>query len=149
MKYMKQKRTTETHSLDISDKIAISYGTVNKKNPVVVYLSLGCWIFTNATWNNKEKLISLENTIRKFIKTQIINDGLFCERYILDYDVCLDNVFRAKRFLSIDLYLKQNGTTIHSVKELLPTVSERTSTFIDELIGNLEDNDFTVTKTKK
>ena len=145
---MKQKRTTETHSLDISDKIAISYGTVNKKNPVVVYLSLGCWIYSDTIGNHKQHLINLEDTVRKLVKTHIINDGLFCERYILDYDVCLDNVFRAKRFLSIEIFLKQNGTTIHSVKELLPTVSERTSNLVDELVDDLESNDFTVTKTK-
>ena len=145
---MQQKRLNETYSLGISDKMAISYGTVNKKNPVVVYLSLGCWIYSDTIGNHKQKLITIEDTVRKLVKTDIINDGLFAQRFLLDYDVCLDNVFRAKRYVSIEVFLKQNGTTIHSVKELLPTISERTSKLVDELIDNLEDNGFTVTKTK-
>lgn len=145
---MQQKRLNKVYTLEISDKIAASFGTINKKSPVVVYLSLGCWINTNATWNNKEKLISLENTIRNLIKTNLLFDGLFAQRFILDYDVCLDNIFRRKRFVNIEVFLKQNGTTIHTVKELLPSLTERTSNFIDELIDNLEGNGFTVSKTK-
>lgn len=146
---MQEKRLNKVYTIDISDKVAISFGTINKKNPVVVYLSLGTWIYTNATGNNKEKLISLEDTIRKSIKTNLLFDGLFCERYLLTYDVCLDNVFRRKRFLAAEIFLKQNGTTINSVKELLPTISERTSNLVDELIDDIESNGFTVSKTKK
>lgn len=146
---MKQKRTTETHSLEISDKMAISYGTVNKKNPQVVYISASCWIYSDTIGNHKKQLIRFEDTVRKLVKTNLLFDGLFTQRFILDYDVCLDNVFRAKRFLSIDIYLKQNSTTILSMKELLPTVTERTSKLVDELVDDLESNNFTVSKTKK
>lgn len=146
---MKQKRLSQTYNL-VNDKMAISFGTVNKKNPVVVYISLGTWLNTNTLGNHKKYLISLEDTVRRLIKTHMLYDGLFGQRFILDYDVCLDP-FRngTKRFLYIDVYLKQNGTTIHTLKELLPTISERTSKLVDAVIDDLESNDFTVTKTKK
>lgn len=145
-----QKRLSQTYNLDVNNKMAISFGTVNKTNPVVVYLSLGCWIYSNTTGNqNKQKLISLEDTVRNLVKTNLLYDGLFSQRYILDYDVSLNNVIRSKRFLYINVYLKQNSTTIHTVKELLPTVTERASKFIDEVVDDLEENGFTVSKTKK
>lgn len=146
---MKQKRLCESYNLVINNKMATTkFGTVNKKNPVVVYISLGTWLYTKG--NHKQYLISLEDTVRRLIKTYLLNDGLFAQRYLLEYDVCLDP-FRngAKHFLSLDLYLKQNSTTILSMRELLPSVTERTSKFVDELIDNLEDSGFTVSKTKK
>lgn len=146
-----QRRTNEKYTLEINDKMAIvKFGTTNKITPIVVYISLGTWIYPNTTGNHKQYLIDLENTVRKSIKTNILNDGLFCERYLLDYDICLDS-FRvdSKRFLSIEIFLKQNSTTILSMKELLPSLTDRTSKLVDELVDDLESNNFTVTKTKK
>lgn len=145
-----QRRTNEKYTLEINDKMAIvKFGTVNKTKPQVVYISFGTWIYPNTTGNHKQYLIDLEDTVRKSIKTHILNDGLFCERYLLDYDICLDS-FRldSKRFLSIEIFLKQNSTIVHSMKELLPTVTERTIKVVDELVDDLESNNFTVTKTK-
>ena len=145
-----QRRLNEKYTLEINDKMAIvKFGTTNKITPIVVYISLGTWIYPNTTGNHKQYLIDLEKTVRKSIKTHIINDGLFCERYLLDYDICLDS-FRldSKRFLSIEIFLKQNSTIVHSMKELLSTVTERTSKLVDELVDDLESNNFTVTKTK-
>lgn len=145
-----QRRLNEKYTLEINDKMAIvKFGTTNKITPIVVYISLGTWIYPNTTGNHKQYLIDLENTVRKSIKTNLLNDGLFCERYLLDYDICLDS-FRldSKRFLSIEIFLKQNSAIVHSMKELLPTVTERTIKVVDELVDDLESNDFTVSKTK-
>lgn len=145
-----QRRLNEKYTLEINDKMAIvKFGTTNKITPIVVYISLGTWIYPNTTGNHKQYLIDLEDTVRKSIKTNLLNDGLFCERYLLDYDICLDS-FRldSKRFLSIEIFLKQNSTIVHSMKELLPTVTERTIKVVDELVDDLESNNFTVTKTK-
>lgn len=144
---MKQKRLSQTYNL-VNDKMAISFGTVNKTKPQVVFITAGCWIYSDAIGNHKQYLIDLENTIRKLIKDYLLNDGLFSQRFILDYDVCLDNIFRRKRFVNIEVFLKQNSTTVHTVKELLPSVTERTTNLVDELIDELESNDFTVTKKK-
>ena len=144
------ERLNREYNLNINDKIAIKYGTANKVNPRVVYVSGKCWISPKIASNHKEYLIGLENTIRKSINTNLLNCHSFDGKYILDYDVSLENFkVGVKKFLSFDIYLRQNGDKVKQVKELIPIVSDKMIKVSNELVSNLENNGFSVTKKKK
>lgn len=143
-------RLNKEYKLDVCNHISLKYGTVNRHNPQVVYVSGKCWVMPLKKMNYNSVLNEIEENMRKNIKTFLIDGVNFDNRYILDFDISTDNITpNEKKFLSFDFYLRQNESNKKELRALKEMFNRKISTIANNLVYMFQENDFTVNKTKK
>jgi hypothetical protein len=144
------KRLNKEYKLDVCKHISLKYGTVNRNNPQVVYVSGKCWVSPQKTMNYQNVMLNIENNMRRNIKTFFIDNVNFDDRYILDFDINIDNLKpKDKKFLSFDFYLRQNESNKKDIGDLKELLNRKVSTIANNLVYMFKDNDFSIEKTKK
>lgn len=143
------KRFNKEYKLDVCNHMSLKYGTVNKDNPQVIYVSGKCWITTPKKQDYERIIFEIEKNTKKNIKLFLANGEDFSNKFILDFDISLDNFMpNKKKFLSFDFYLKQkenNQKDLLSLKELL---KRKISTISNNLVYEFQENGFLVEKKK-
>ena len=143
------KRLNKEYKLDVCNHINLKYGTVNRNNPQVVYVSGKCWISPLRKMDYEQVFSSIESNMRKNIKTFLIDGINFDKRYILDFDINIDSLCpNEKKFLSFDFYLRQNEDNKKELSKLKDMFNSKISTIANNLVYMFKENDFTVNKTK-
>lgn len=143
------KRFNKEYKLDVCNHVIVKYGSINKENPQVVYVSGKCWVSPNSEMDYSSVMSHVEKDMRKNIKLFLMDGINFDKRFILDFDFNCDNLFVGnKKFLSFDFFLKQNESNKKTLKQLKPIINGKISTIVNNLVYLLSENDFTITKTK-
>ena len=143
------KRLNKEYKLDVCKHISMKYGTVNKNNPQVVYVSGKCWVSPLKQMDYANVVNGIEKNMRKNIKTFLVDGVNFENKYILDFDVNVENILpNEKKFLSFDFYLRQNESNKKSLTDLKDTFNGKISTIANNLVYMFKENDFTIEKTK-
>ena len=97
------KRLNKEYKLDVCKHISLKYGTVNKNNPQVVYVSGKCWVSPLKQMDYANVVNGIEKDMRKNIKNFLIDGVNFDNKYILDFDISIDKLLpNEKKFLSFD-----------------------------------------------
>ena len=144
------KRLNKEYKLDVCSHIKLKYGTVNRNNPQVIYVSGKCWVSPLHKMDYTSVFNKAEKNMRKNIKTFLIDGVNFEDKYILDFDINIDNISpNEKKFLSFDFYLKQNEKNKKELSAFKDAFNRKISTIANNLVYVLKENDFTVNKTKK
>ena len=144
------KRLNKEYKLDVCSHIKLKYGTVNRNNPQVIYVSGKCWVSQLRKMDYTSVFNEAEKNMRKNIKTFLIDGVNFEDKYILDFDINIDNISpNEKKFLSFDFYLKQNEKNKKELSAFKDVFNREISTIVNNLVYVLKENDFTVNKTKK
>ena len=125
------KRLNKEYKLDVCNHVVVKYGSVNKDNPQVVYVSGRCWVSPQIKMNYDDVIYHIEKEMRKNIKLFLM-DGI-------NFD---------KKFLSFDFYLRQNEANKKSLKDLKNILNGRISTVVNNLVYLFKENDFTIEKRK-
>ena len=125
------KRLNKEYKLDVCSHVVVKYGSVNKDNPQVVYVSGRCWVSPQIKMNYDDVIYHIEKEMRKNIKLFLM-DGI-------NFD---------KKFLSFDFYLRQNEANKKSLKGLKNILNGRISTVVNNLVYLFKENDFTIEKRK-
>lgn len=143
------RRLNKEYKLDVCNHISLKYGTVNKNNPQVVYVSGKCWVSPLKKMDYANVINSIEKGMRKNIKN-FLTDGInFENKYILDFDISVDNLsINEKKFLSFDFYLRQNEKNKKDIADLKDIFNRKISTIANNLVYMFKENDFTIQKTK-
>lgn len=144
------KRLNKEYKLDVCSHIKLKYGTVNRNNPQVIYVSGKCWVSPLRKMDYTSVFNEAEKNMRKNIKTFLIDGENFENKYILDFDINIENISpNEKKFLSFDFYLKQNEKNKKELSAFKDVFNRKISTIANNLVYVLKENDFTVNKTKK
>jgi len=147
---VKMKRLNKEYKLDVCNHITLKYGTVNRNNPQVVYVSGKCWISPLRKMDYTSVFNDIEKNMRKNIKSFLIDGINFDDKYILDFDVNIDNLIpNEKKFLSFDFYLRQNEKNKKELSQLKDIFNRKISTIANNLVYMFQENDFTINKTKR
>lgn len=143
------KRLNKEYKLDVCKHISLKYGTVNKNNPQVVYVSGKCWVSPLKKMDYDNVISNIEKDMRKNIKNFLIDGVNFDNKYILDFDVNIDKLSpNEKKFLSFDFYLRQNEKNKKELDELKEFFNRKISTIANNLVYMFKENDFAIQKTK-
>ena len=143
------KRLNKEYKLDVCNHISLKYGTVNRNNPQVVYVSGKCWVSPQRDMDYGNVIDNIEKTMRKNIKSFLIDGINFDNRFILDFDINIDGLVpREKKFLSFDFYLRQNENNKKKLSELNDLFKRKVSTIANNLVYSFKENDFTINKKK-
>ena len=146
---MSAKRLNKEYKLDVCNHIMVKYGSVNKDNPQVVYVSGRCWVSPQVKMDYKYVIGMIEKEMRRNIKLFLTDGVNFDNRFILDFDITTENMNQYdKKFLSFDLYIRQNEENKKSLKDLKRLLNGRISTITNNLVYLFNENDFTIEKRK-
>lgn len=144
------KRLNKEYKLNVCSRISLKYGSVNKDDPRVVYISGKCWVSPNETLDYEAAIKRLEKHTRKNISSFMADNVNFDGKYILDFDISTDSMTpRKKKFLSFDIYLLQLEANKKPLKELGDVMERKVSTVANNMVYMLNEMSFSVEKTKK
>ena len=143
------KRLNKEYKLDVCKHISLKYGTVNRNNPQVVYVSGKCWVSPLRVMNYGDIISNIEKEMRRNIKTFFIDEINFDNKYILDFDINVDNINpNEKKFLSFDFYLRQNEKNKKQLNDLKDLLNRKVSTIANNLVYMFKENNFSIEKRK-
>lgn len=143
------KRLNKEYKLDVCNHVIVKYGSVNKDNPQVIYVSGKCWVSPKAQMDYGYVISMIEKEMKKSIKLFLIDEINFTNRFILDFDINTDKFnIGDKKFLSFDFYLRQNDSDVKKLKDLKEMLSNKVSTVVNNLVYLFKENGFTVEKRK-
>ena len=143
------KRLNKEYKLDVCNHISLKYGTVNRNNPQVVYISGKCWVSPQREMNYADVIDNIEKGMKRNIKSFLIDGINFDNRFILDFDINTDGLIpKEKKFLSFDFYLRQNEKNKKQLSELNDLFKRKVSTIANNLVYSFKENDFTINKKK-
>jgi len=143
------KRLNKEYRLDVSDNIILKYGSVNKDNPQVIYVSGKCWICPTKESDYDEVISSIESDMRKNIRNVLVDGVNFENRFILDFDISTDGLYpNRKNFLSFDFYLRQNEKNKKKLADLKQLLGGKVSLISNKMVFAFKENSFTVEKKK-
>lgn len=146
---MVKKRLNKEIKLDVCDSIVLKYGTVNKDNPKVIYVSGKCWITPLDDMDYICAITSVENEFLRIVKESMFDGDDFDEKIIMDFEVNCDKMnLGEKKFLSFDFFLRQKDGVLKSLIELKPIMLSKVMPAINSLLCAFSDKNFSVAKTK-
>lgn len=144
------KRLNKEYKLDVCDKISLKYGSINREDPQIVYVSGKCWVAPTCRMDYSSVITSIKNDMKKNIKRVLIDGSNFENKYIFDFDVSTEKVEpNVSKFLTFDLYLKQNKENKRPLKELKGLMEDRMGVISNNLMNSFNENDFVVSQRKK
>ena len=143
------KRLNKEYKLDVSNNVILKYGSVNKDNPQVVYVSGKCWVCPTQETDYDGVIASIESDMRKNIRKVMIDGVNFDSKFILDFDINTDGLFpNMKKFLAFDFYLRQNERNKKSLADLKQLLGDKVRYISSEMVFSFKENAFTVEKKK-
>lgn len=136
-----------------NEDIKLKIGTVDKKNPDVIYLEGGFYvkpIIEKDDYKNDMELI--KNTFNDLIKDYVKNNNNFKNNFMFFTDVADDWLkFDKKSFFSFQVFLKPSDNLLKEQKNFngVVTYLSRENNYNTEIIKKVfEDNGYQVSKTK-
>lgn len=143
------RRLNKEFRLDVCDSIHLKYGSVNRDNPRVVYVSGKCWIKPLKKMEYENVISTIQDSFKKRIKSYMLDEDNFDNRLIVDFDVNSDKIkLGEKKFLSFDFYLRQKEEKQKPLKELKGLFSRKMDVIANELVETFNENNFAVEKKK-
>lgn len=142
------KRLNKEYSLDVNEYIDVKYGSIDKLNPVVIYVTCKGWVCPECIDDYDNTIDSIFNEFKKKLKKSIHNSPYFENRFVCDFDLRTASVRENKKnYISFEFFIKQRDK-IYSLKEIRKTMKETFKGIIDDLVYNLEKHTLKMTKTK-
>jgi hypothetical protein len=147
-----EKKTRPSTEKNIPNRnFKVKFGTVNKKNPEVVYVEAKTFIAPlSKEFNHNAALQKVRREFTFFINEMLKHSSIYETKSILDFQVaksCLQ--VGKKSFLTFQLLLRQNRNDIKPFKNLKNETTEFITLITNALVVLLTNNEFSVTKNKK
>ena len=140
------KRTNKEINLNFINSCEISYGTTNKFNPKVVYLTCKTWVKPK---ENKDYHKIIEDNfinLKKELFNKISNSTIFDKNFITNFEITKSAFKINKRnFLNFEIYLKQKNNIL-MLQELENDIVILFKPLINNLIENFENNSLFLSK---
>ena len=143
MRYVKE------YKLNNCDNIVIKYGSVNKFDPKVIYITGRLWLCPTYTGNYEDIVSSLKKSFKNKLKRELNCSHLFNSNFILDFDINYKNlVCNKKKFFQVQIFVRQNDDAISDLKKIKDIISSKFGYLFKTFEDELFENDFSVSKTK-
>ena len=129
--------------------ISLKYGSVNKNDPKVIYISGKMWICPTFEGNFDEPIDFVYSKFKKELTKILRNSTVFENKHILDFDLNSENlVCNKKKFFSITFFVRQKSEKAINLNNIKNIISSDFSYLFRELENDLIENEFEVSKTK-
>lgn len=136
------------YKIEVSDSARVKYGSTNKDDPKVIYVSCNCWIKPTAEMDYTKGIASVKTNLRQKIGDEFLRGKDFMDKLILGYDVNQENFTEdSRKFLTVDFYLIQQGK-IRKLKELNSMMQDKMGRIVNGMVEDFENKGFAVAKKK-
>lgn len=145
---MKDLRLNKEYDLNINNCFDIKYGSVNRLNPLVIYITCKSWILPNKDIDYKNNIDGIISTFKYNLKNSIIKSEMFDNKFI--YDDCINYStmkMNKKNYFSIEFYIRRHSSN-DELSKLKDYLENTFKDAINNLYEDLNDN-FILTKSKK
>lgn len=145
---MKDIRLNKEYNLNINNCFDIKYGSVNRLNPSVIYITCKSWILPNKEMNYRKHIDDILNSFKQNLKRTIIQCDLFDNKFIYDDSINYTTMkVNKKNYFSFEFYIRRNECTdeLSNLNEIMYNTFKNV---INDLSNELS-NDFILTKSKK
>lgn len=130
----------------------VKIGTINKKNPEVVYINLGTYIKPNEIKNSfSDYIIEFDKKTRFFVKKLIVDKNTCYKDFILVTDIADERINKNKKsYLDLQIFLKPKNNETKLFKAIAGNIYDEYATNIITYVKNeLYNNNIECYKTKK
>lgn len=142
-------RLNKEIKIDTCKNINLKYGSVNKNDPQVIYVSGKMWICPTYDGDFNEPINLIYNKFRKELSSILRNSVIFDSKHILDFDINPVNLVRdKKKFFSISFFVRQKSDNLINLKNMKNLISSNFGFLFKNLERDLIENEFEVSKTK-
>ena len=142
-------RLNKEIKIDTCKNINLKYGSVNKNDPQVIYVSGKMWICPTYDGDFNEPINLVYNNFRKELNSILRNSVAFDSKHILDFDINPINLVKnKKKFFSISFFVKQKSEKLINLKNMKNLISSNFGYLFKNLERDLIENEFEVSKTK-
>jgi hypothetical protein len=129
--------------------INLKYGSVNKNDPKVIYVTGKMWICPTYDGDFEKMMEYFHLSFKKKLSNVLKNSSVFDAKYILDFDINQTNLVKnKKKYFSITFFVRQKSDNLIKLKNMKNIISYDFGYLFNELENNLIENDFEVSKTK-
>lgn len=150
MDEQKRKRLTSEKSLQ-HDTFKLKLGTMDKTNPLIIYIEGKVFITPNEEKDNytkdmKDIKFALKNTIRESLS----NSDFFQNEYILEFQIADSGIKTNKKsFLTFELLLRQPANKVLKLNDIKKYTEHDIYEIINSLEQNIVEHNFSLSKNKK
>lgn len=142
------ERLNKEYDININNYVRMKYGSINRLNPIVVYINGKSWISPTFDGDYEELITKIFNSFKKELKSQVNSSPYFDNKIVCDFDLKTSSLKENKKnFLSFEFYIKQK-TNIIQLKDMKLLIKNTFKGAIDKLVDNLINNSFIMTKDK-
>lgn len=142
------KRTNKEIKIKINDLCDISYGTTNKYQPKVIYLSCKTWVEPEEEKKFNSIIENIFINFKKELFKEILKSNFFDKNFISNFEIKSSSLqMHKKNFFNFEIYLKQKSKIL-----LLPDLEENVidlfKPLINDLIADFQNNSLILSKGK-
>lgn len=142
------ERLNKEYDINLNNNVRMKYGSINRLNPIVIYVNGKSWISPNFDGEYEELITKIFNSFKKELKTQVNSSPYFDNKIVCDFDLKTSSLKENKKnFLSFEFYIKQKPNIIQ-LKDMKILIKNTFKGAIDNLVDNLINNSFIMTKDK-
>ena len=142
-------RLNKEIKLNNCKNITLKYGSINKNDPQVIYVTGKMWLCPTYDGDYNEEINIIHNNFKKKLNGTLSNSMLFDKKHILDFDINSDNLVKnKKKYFSITFFLKQKNEKLTNLNNMKNIISCNFGYLFKDLENELIENEFEVSKTK-
>jgi hypothetical protein len=144
-----KKRVCKNVPLKISNKIKFGYGTVNKKDPKVIYIYFNGWLNPMYECDYEERVKRIRKSFTSALKESLYHNDNFNYEHISHFDLSLVNMSpNHKNYLDIQIFLTQKQGNKTEFNKMKGVIEKNFSGMVGKLSKILEDNDYEIALKK-
>lgn len=150
MEEQKRKRLTSEKSLQ-HDTFKLKLGTMDKTNPLVIYIEGKVFITPNEEKDSYTKdMKDIKFALKKIIRESLSNSDFFQNEYILEFQIADTGIKTNKKsFLTFELLLRQPANKVLKLNDIKKYTEHDIYEIINSLEQNIVEHNFSLSKTKK
>lgn len=146
-----RRKITSAVKID-NENAKLKIGTIDRKNPTVVYFEGGFYIKPTIKKNNYLSIIEeVKEELNEIVKNHVRYSDKMKNDYMFFTEIAEDRImFNKKSFMTFQLYIKPNESVLNensTFKTILPILTEEES-LVNDFKKILERNGFVTSKTK-
>jgi hypothetical protein len=142
-------RLNKEIKIDVCDNINLKYGSVNKNDPQIIYVSGKMWISPSYEGDFETPINIIHSNFKKELTKSLRDSSIFESKHILDFDINPLTMTKDKKsFFSISFYVRQKPEKIINLNNIKHLISSKFGYLFRDLERDLIDNEFKVSKTK-
>lgn len=145
---MKGERLNSEKKINCNN-FKLKIGTINKKNPIVIYIDGNTFITPTLDKENyNDDILNIKKKFLYAIRNNLNKSSLFDNNFILDFDVKNSGLKIGKKsFLSFQCHLRQKNN-VFLLNDIKNMAKNLINSFVNSLETELKNNNFLINKYK-